>query len=79
MIATIAGLNAYDVDAIKKERSNSYLVIFPGGSMIEASPAQLRILHMDLRRAVKWDGMTVKQFALQVMAKSKDLMLSTIY
>lgn len=79
MIDTIAGLNAFDVDAIKKERSSSYLVIFPGGSMIEVSPAQLINLHRDLRRAVKWEKKTVQQYAEEVLAISKDLMLSTIY
>ena len=77
MIDTITGLNAYDVDAIKK--SSSYLVIFPGGGIIEVSPAQLIKLHMDLRRAVKWDKMTVKQFAAETLSRSKDLMLETIY
>ena len=77
MIDTIAGLNALDIDAIKKPRS--YLVIFPGGSMIEVSPAQLISLHMDARRAVKWEKKTIQQYTAEVMARSKDLMLSTIY
>ena len=77
MIDTIAGLNALDIDAIKK--SSSYLVIFPGGSMIEVSPAQLINLYRDARRAVKWENKTVQQYTKEVMSRSKDLMLSTIY
>jgi hypothetical protein len=77
MIDTIAGLNAYDIDAIKK--STGYLVIFPGGSMIQLTAPQLIKLHNELRRAVKWDKITVEQFTAEVMSRSKDLMLSTIY
>lgn len=77
MIDTIAGLNALDIDAIKKSRS--YLVIFPGGSMIEVSPAQLIMLHNDARRAVKWEGKTIAQYTAEVMSRSKDLLLETIY
>ena len=77
MIDTITGLNALDIDAIKKSRS--YLVIFPGGSMIEVSPAQLITLHNDVRRAVKWEGKTIAQYTAEVMSRSKDLLLETIY
>jgi hypothetical protein len=77
MIDTIAGLNAYDIDAIRK--STGYLVVFPGGSMIQVTPPQLIKLYNDLRRAVKWDKMTVQQFTAEVMSRSKDLMFSTIY
>ena len=77
MIDTIVGLNALDIDAIKK--SSSYLVIFPGGSMIEVSPAQLISLYMDARRAVKWESKTIQQYTAEVMARSKDLLLQTIY
>lgn len=77
MIDTIVGLNAFDIDAIKK--SSSYLVIFPGGRMLEVSPAELKVLHMDLRRAVKWESQSVKQFADELFTRSKNVMISTIY
>ena len=77
MIDTIATLNRFDIDAIK--RKADYLAIFPGGHMIALLPSELKALAREVYKGVNWEGRTVKDIRDDVLGRSLNVMMRTIY